>query len=776
VKKRLKKTLIIVCSLLILVPIVVIICISPITKYLVEKYSVKYTGRQIKMNWAYVNPFTGYVYLKELKINEAGSDSVFLSAASANATFSLIKLFSKTCEITEITLDQPHCIIIQTKKDLNFSDIIERFSSKDTIVSKTPFHINILNWKINDGILRYRDNMIPINYSVIRLNIESPGLEWNMDTLAAKVSLLSGNGGGGIEGSITINLKNLTYKMDAVISKLELKFLEQYFKQISNYGNFRADLDADIKVNGSFKDAEDMNAKGLVMISNFHFGESTEKDFASFEKFTLRIAALNPKNKVYILDSVSLNHPYFKFEQYDYLNNVYMMFLTKGAIVKGVQQDPGKFNLIVEIGNYIKALSQNFFRSNYKVNRLAIYNGDFKYNDFSLDEKFSIDANPLFITADSIKKSNARVNISFKSGIKPFGNAIINLSINPKDSSDFDLNYYLRKLPIALFNPYLVSFTSFPLDRGTMELDGTWKVRNGIIQSNNHLLVIDPSVGRREKNKSHKWLPVRFIMFFVKETGNVVDYQIPISGNLKSPTFHFRDVVHHIIKNAFIKPVTTVYRTEVKNTEDEIENSLVLKWEMRQSTVLRRQARFLRKMADLLKADPSISFSVYPMPYTEKEKESILFFEAKKKYFRSIHLENTKPLNEDDSLDIDRMPNKDSLFIQYLNKHLTHSREYTIQGKCISLLGNSFVNTKLNTLNKQRENTFLSYFKSNGVAGQVKFKSSQSSIPYNGFSYYKIEYNGELPEYLVKAYSKMEELNGVKPRKKYNKERKKIKL
>jgi hypothetical protein len=47
----------------------------------------------------------------------------------------------------------------------------------------------------------------------------------------------------------------------------------------------------------------------------------------------------------------------------------------------------------------------------------------------------------------------------------------IAISINPKDTSDFDLHVNVRKLPATLFNPYLISQSSFPLDRGTIELN-----------------------------------------------------------------------------------------------------------------------------------------------------------------------------------------------------------------------------------------------------------------------------------------------------------------
>jgi hypothetical protein len=773
-KSKLKKGLLISGIILILIPVIIIIFISPITKYLVEKYSVKYTGRQVRMKWAYVNPFTGYVYFKNIKINEYQSDSLFITANGLSGEFSLRKLFSNTCELTQITLDEPRGIFIESKEGINFRDLIERFKSKDS-TKKSSFHLNILNMKVNDGILSYRQNSISANLSVIHLNIESPGLRWDMDTLAAKVSLASGNGGGNIDGNITINLKNLDYKLNAVISKLELKFLEQYFKQLSNYGSFRASLDADITASGNFRDAESINGKGLVTLNDFHFGESADKDFASFDKFTLKVNALNPKNKEYQIDSISLDHPYFKYEQYDYLNNLETMFEKQGEITANAKQGPERFNLIVAIGDYIKVLAQNFLRSDYKVNRAAIYRGDLRYKDYSLNEEFSIDMDPVTITADSINKNKSRVKLYFRSGIKPYGSAILNLSINPQDSSDFDLTYNLQKLPITLFNPYFIKYTSFPLDRGTLELHGIWNVRKGIIQSENHFLVIDPRITRRLKNKANSWVPMWLLMAFVRPQSDVIDYSIPITGDLKRPTFHLHDVAFGILSNIFVKPATTPYRMNVKKVERVIEKSLTLKWRMRQSLMLTRQEKLVEKMADFLAKTPNASIIISPQEYSSKEKEYILFFEAKKKYYLSCHPEIGLNISEGDSETIDKMSIKDSSFVHYLNKHLTRAHEFTIQDKCTSLLGTALINTRFNQLNNARKDIFLAYFKEKGVDNKVTFKPAKNTIPYDGLSFYTIEYKGEMPDFLLKAYAEMDELNSEEPREKYKNDRGKIK-
>ena len=141
------------------------------------------------MNWLYVNPFTGYVHIKNLKIYEQKSDSVFFSANSVSANFEMYKMLHKTYEIGEITLDEPVGYIIQNKKNLNFDDIIERFSSKGKPKStKPPVHFNILNIKINNGVFYYVEKSMAINYFIKNVDIESSGKWWNADTLDLKFS------------------------------------------------------------------------------------------------------------------------------------------------------------------------------------------------------------------------------------------------------------------------------------------------------------------------------------------------------------------------------------------------------------------------------------------------------------------------------------------------------------------------------------------------------------------------------------------------------------
>lgn len=193
---------------------------------------------------------------------------------------------------------------------------------------------------------------------------------------------------------------------------------------------------------------------------------------------------------------------------------------------------------------------------------------------------------------------------------------------------------------------------------------------------------------------------------------------------------------------------------------------------MRNSSLVNNQEKFIKKMCDFLLDNPEASIIVYPKRYSVKEKEYILLFEAKKKYFLTINNKNVRSFSDDDSVEVDQMSIKDSLFVRYLNKQINDSLAFTIQSKCAKIIDSAFVNKKFNQLNSEREKIFISYFEENNIKKQVKFSTPENTIPYNGFSFYKIEYKGEFPESLMKAYRQMHELNDLAPRKRFKKERK----
>jgi hypothetical protein len=764
--RKAKKAFLIFTGLVILLVALSILFISPLVKYFVEHNDEKYTGRQIIMDWAYVNPFTGFVHFNNVKVYEAKKDTLFFSAKNISADFSLLKLFSKTIEITELILDHPRGVVANSKKHFNFHDLVVRFAP-DTM-SPSSFKVNILKFKVIHGDFYYRDKAIPINYLVRNLSMESSGKRWDADTIASTFSFLSQNGKGGMKGNFTINVKSLDYRLTNYVRNFDLEVIRQYLWELINYGMFSAKLDATVRSTGNFKDPRRVDMHGRFCFTDFRLGKTVKDNYIAFDKLVIAIRRVSPINNIFHFDSLALYHPVVKYEEFDSLNNVEMLFGKKGSNISDVTSQSSRFNLVIEIGHYLKKLSQNFFQSQYKVNKLLVTHGDLRFNDFSLNEQFSIGATSLTVRADSVDKNNKRIGMYIKSAIEPYGDLAITLSINPKDSGDFDMHYHLNKIPASAFNPYLISYSSFPMDRGTIGLNGVWNVRNGEIKSVNHVLMIEPRLSKRLKNKNFKWIPLAWLMPFVRERSNVIDYDIPISGNLKNPHFHLHDAVMHLLKNVFIKPATIPYGIKLRTAEDEIENSLTLEWGMRQHELRAKQKHFVRTMAEFLKKNSATTITVYSNEYEGKEKEQILFFEAKKKYFLSRH-NKRDAFTKEDSATVNRMSIKDAAFMHLLKKGrgAGDTLMFTIQDKCRFYLGGNSINSEYLKLVRKRDSAFRAFFFKNGTMDRVKFHSGNDSVPYSGFSHYRIIYHGPIPESLQRAYSEMHELNNEGPRKKY---------
>ncbi len=767
-KSRLRKHYIIALTVGFAVILVTFSILSPVAKYLLEKYDKDLFARELKMDWAYVNPFTGFIHLENLKMYEATGDSIFISTKSVHGNINLFKLFLRSVEIKHLTLEWPKGKIVQTNKVFSIDDLIEKFSPNDS--SHSRWKVDLLGFKIEDGEFHFVDKIIPINYFIKNVNMECLSNFTQTDTLASTFSFLAGIGNGEMKGDFTINTKTKDYRFAVIADDFDMEIIRQYIWELINYGMFTAHVDADLRGSGNFSSREHITAEGRFSVRDFHLGKTVEDDYLAFKKLVVVMEELSPANGIFLLDTVLLSSPFIKYERYDSLDNVETLFGKGGKNISDITLQPGRFNLVIEIARYVKVLSTRFFKSNYKVNTLRVDDGNFEFNDFSISEEFSMQVSPLSIHADSVNKQE-RVEVSIQSNIKPYGTGAVQLSINPKDSGDFDMHYRLRKIPASVFNPYLITYSSFPLDRGVMELTGDWKVRNGIIESNNHLLIVDPRVSIRVHNKDMKWLPMPFIMALIREKGNVIDYDIPITGDLKNPKFHLVDAIFDLVQNIFIKPPTIPYRMEVKYLESEIEQSNTIQWEIRQRTLRPEQIKYIKHISRFFKDEGTASMSVYPITFADREKEQILFFETKKKYFKLVHQLDDKSFSETDSIKVENMSIKDKALVNHISKHLSDTVMFTLQEKCINFIGNQLVKERFNQLLAERERLFLSYFKANGTEGRVSIHKNKNEIPYNGFSYFQLDYGKGIPKSLQEAYQKMNKLNKERSRKKYIKYR-----
>lgn len=759
ISQKLRRTLLIIAAVVIGFVVLVIVFISPIAKFLIEKYDEKFLGRQITLDWIYLNPFTGYAHINDIVLYEQDKDSVFVKAGSIDVNFAMLKLLGKTYEISSLKLDEAEVTLIQNVNKFNFDDIIQRFAPDTTkLKDTTTVHFNLLNIKVKDSKFFYHETEIPVNYYITDLDVETPGMRWDKDTIEVDISFKNGPGSGEISADFGINMKTLEYATVARVKKFDMSLINEYVKDLANYGELRAFLDADIQAKGNMNNPVALTTKGYVGLSDFHFGKPDE-DYVSFQRLAINMIHVSPRTYNYVFDTIAIVEPLVKYERYDSLDNISRMFGIKGSnyTEAKAKSDAGQFNLIVELVDFLEELGKNFLKSDYRAQRFALYSGDIQFYDYSLREKFGIAASSLNIETNNIDRDNALLKVNVNTPITPHGKLNVDFSINPADFSDFKIVYRLNQIALPDFNPYVVTYTSFPLKNGNLSFNGEWVVRDSMINSMNHLVLVAPMRSKRVRKADAKWLPLPLILGIIREPGNYVDYEIPIKGSLTDPKFKVKDVVLDILRNIFVKPPTSPYRAYVRTQEAEVEKFQVLLWNPLQTELSKQQQNFVDDVGQFLRKNPEANVTIEPAVYVGKEKEHVLFYLAKKKYYLQKTGIKADAFTEEDSIAVDKMSVKDDGFLRALDKSIKGSNMmFTVQEKCYRWIDSSAVSAEYARIIDKRMKAVRVPLENAGAGKQVIVKQAKADIPRTGFSYYRISYSVDIPDKLRNALEKLD--------------------
>ena len=181
--KKSTKIAVILVSVTAILALLVIVFISPITKYAVEKYDKQFTGRQITMDWAYVNPFSGYIHFDNVRIREFESDSIFISMSGISTHLKVFKLLSKTVEIEDIVLDKPIVTVIQSKKKFNFNDLIELLGFQKSKDKEIRYFSSGMRQRLKLALAICSDSPILL-LDEPTTNLDVQGVEWYRGLMA----------------------------------------------------------------------------------------------------------------------------------------------------------------------------------------------------------------------------------------------------------------------------------------------------------------------------------------------------------------------------------------------------------------------------------------------------------------------------------------------------------------------------------------------------------------------------------------------------------------
>lgn len=747
--KRLRRILLLLGIVLIALCALAFFFISPITKYLIEKYDVTYTGREIRIGSLFLNFFTGSATIEDFVLYEKDGKTPFFKASKLETRIVLKKILVGTYDITRVQSVNPEVTIIQTGNRFNYDDLVRTISGETTDTAKKkdqdPLHLIIRNIDISNYAITYINkspyNKIAINKGYIRI----PLIAWNDPKLSVAAGFRFSTGGA-LDTQTDYNEKSGAYHTGVSIKDFNLAMLYPYLKDYMKVKSLDGLLSSQLQVNGNANIPEKIAANGTISLANMSIVDNTGEKLIACEKTEVVVDSINTEKNLYDLKTITLDKPYVKFAMYDDGFN-YERILTSPAEVNGTVPEEATYaNVFQMIAAYTQDIVKEYVVSNYNADQLLIREGKLVFTDYTMEDKFQYELDQLQVLSDKINSSNSRIALEVSSLLNRSGKMSGSLYVNPEDLKEMDFDASISDIAVSDFNPYSKHFVATPFLSGRAFYNNKTSIHNRKLDNRNDLVIYQIKAGKKVKNKTAMNIPVRLAVSLLKDVKGDIKFSIPVTGSLDDPKFKWGKIVWQVVKNLLVKAATAPFRLLAgKFGGGETDYKEIL-FDYSQTGFTAAQAAQADKLVAMMQKEPDIKLELMPMVNKEDETEYVGVNLAKRAYLK---FNDTATLDANQQKALMALPIKDSAFNAFLEAKTGPLRLQSTQDKCIAYIGAEKVAALVAGRAQYRKQYITDYFvKQKGIApDRLLFTEPKDQAPLS---------RNEPPKFLINVAVKEE--------------------
>lgn len=122
-----------------------------------------------------------------------------------------------------------------------------------------------------------------------------------------------------------------------------------------------------------------------------------------------------------------------------------------------------------------------------------------------------------------------------------------------------DIKGSTKGVDLPRFTPYSAKYAGYPIVKGKLSMDVSYRIENDQLKANNHLFLDQLTFGERVESPTATKLPVLLAVSLLKNTRGEIDINLPISGSLDDPQFSVGGIIVQVIVNVLTKIVTSPF-------------------------------------------------------------------------------------------------------------------------------------------------------------------------------------------------------------------------
>ena len=196
------------------------------------------------------------------------------------------------------------------------------------------------------------------------------------------------------------------------------------------------------------------------------------------------------------------------------------------------------------------------------IDRVRVANGVLNFSDQSIKPGFTTSIQQLNGTISGLSsKDLERADVDLKGKVDRYAPATITGKINPLSEDAYtDLKFNFRGIEMSSFSSYSGKFAGYKIDKGKLNVELKYLLSKKELKGENKIVIDQLQLGETVESPDAIGLPVRLAVAILKDANGVIDLDLPVSGRIDDPDFHYGHIVWMAIKNVLIKVATAPFK------------------------------------------------------------------------------------------------------------------------------------------------------------------------------------------------------------------------
>jgi len=665
-KRKLKKILLIIVSVIFVLIIALALAISPITKNYIQKHSKELIGRKVVMKGLHLNIFTGRMEVDSLRMFEKNDRDLFASVDTFLVRVSLLKLISSKVEVTELKVVAPYAVILQNGSHFNYDDLMPKPDTSKAVKKKSSFPklIVIKNIFIHGGELIYTDQQLKNTIRMNELGVTIPMLTFDQGNTNAGIHLKIGKKAT-LNSTLALNMKTNEYRVSLDISNLPVDIITPYMKAYYNIGKLEGVVNTALHIDGNMNHVMDFKISGTGSAMGFNMTNIQGDPIASVQKAEVKINTIYLPTSTYLFDYIHATNANMTFIMTPKTNNFSVLFKPE---VKNVPAAPSSPMTV-------------------KIKDLHVTESQLTYKDKTLKTPFSLPIQKIDFIASNFDM-NGTNEFKTKAAFPHGGSVDFSWKGNLSNLSNQQIMMNLQNLNLSLLSPYCLDYTAFDITNGNLNFVSKNSIRNNNIESINILDVYKMHVGDKHRNLKPTYnVPLKLALYILKDKDEKIKFDVPVKGSIKDPKFSYSKIIFKTLVNLMVKVAVSPVKFLGNSLGLKSNNLEAIEIEPLQTSFTAEQYSQFNDLATVVKSKPEMTLTLTQFVNQKEEMMRYMLYKTKENYLLSMASNDNKiPLTFEE---VQALKNSDVKFLAFID---------TLLKKLGKQMGNVSIEEKISAL------------------------------------------------------------------------------